>query len=120
MLKSFLRKLFFAPLLFASPSMAQNTQTLPRQSKEDAAKADAIDSLKPVAKAKRLKDVDPALWVVKDKDTTIYLFGTVHILKPGLGWYDGAVKDAFEKSDTLMLELVQPPANEAQALFAKK
>ncbi len=26
-------------------------------------------------------DADPALWVVKDKDTTIYLFGTIHVLK---------------------------------------
>ena len=54
------------------------------------------------------KDADPALWVVKDDDTTIYLFGTVHVLKPGLSWFDEAVKDAFDKSDTLMLEMVLP------------
>lgn len=51
---------------------------------------------------------DPALWVVKDEDTTIYLFGTVHVLKPGLSWFDEAVKDAFDKSDQLMLEMVMP------------
>lgn len=61
-------------------------------------------------------DADPALWVVKDDDTTIYLFGTVHVLKPGLGWFDEAVKDAFDKSDQLMLELVMP---EDQAAVAK-
>lgn len=54
------------------------------------------------------KDADPALWVVKDDDTTIYLFGTVHVLKPGLSWFDEAVKEAFDKSDTLMLEMVLP------------
>lgn len=54
------------------------------------------------------KDADPALWVVKDDDTTIYLFGTVHVLKPGLSWFDEAVKDAFDKSDALMLEMVLP------------
>ena len=64
-------------------------------------------------------DVDPALWVVKDADTTIYLFGTVHILKPGMGWFDEAVKDAFDKSDRLVLEMVEPGAGEAQQLFAK-
>jgi uncharacterized protein len=64
-------------------------------------------------------DVDPALWVVKDADTTIYMFGTVHILKPGMGWFDEAVKDAFEKSDRLVLEMVEPGAGEAQQLFAK-
>ena len=60
-------------------------------------------------------DADPALWVVKDEDTTIYLFGTVHVLKPGLSWFDEAVKDAFDKSDQLMLEMVMP---EDQAALA--
>ncbi len=64
-------------------------------------------------------DVDPALWVVKDADTTIYLFGTVHILKPGLGWFDEAVKDAFDKSDQLVLEMVEPDMATSQELFVK-
>lgn len=51
-------------------------------------------------------DADPALWVVKDRDTTIYLFGTVHILKPGLSWFDEAVKTAFDASDQVVLEVV--------------
>ncbi len=66
-----------------------------------------------------IKDVDPALWVVKDEDTTVYLFGSVHILKPGLGWFDDGVKTAFDSSDHLVLELVEPPAAEVQALFGK-
>lgn len=53
-------------------------------------------------------DPDPALWVLKDKDTTIYLFGTVHILKPGLSWFDEAVKDAFDESEELVIEMIQP------------
>ena len=61
-------------------------------------------------------DADPALWVVKDDDTTIYLFGTVHVLKPGLSWFDEAVKTAFDKSDEMMLEIVMP---EDQAAVAK-
>jgi uncharacterized protein len=54
------------------------------------------------------EDADPALWVVKDADTTIYLFGTVHMLRPGLSWFDEAVKDAFEKSDMLKIEVTLP------------
>lgn len=50
----------------------------------------------------------PALWVIKDEDTKIYLFGTVHILKPGLNWFDSAVKDAFDESDELVVEMIQP------------
>ena len=53
-------------------------------------------------------DPDPALWVLKDDDTTIYLFGTVHILKPGLSWFDEAVKDAFDDSDELVTEMLEP------------
>ena len=54
------------------------------------------------------QDADPALWVVKDKDTIIYLFGTIHVLKPGLTWFDEAVKTAFDRSQELKLELVMP------------
>lgn len=61
-----------------------------------------------VASAAATVDAKPALWAVKDEDTTIYLFGTVHVLKPGLSWFDEAVKDAFDKSDQLMLEVVLP------------
>jgi uncharacterized protein YbaP (TraB family) len=68
------------------------------------------------APAPKAADADPALWVVKDADTTIYLFGTVHALKPGLSWFDEAVKQAFDKSDSLVLELVLPPDSELQAL----
>ena len=57
---------------------------------------------------------DPALWVVKDKDTTIYLFGTVHALKPHLGWFDSAVKTAFDASGQLVLEIPLPDPAEAQ------
>jgi uncharacterized protein YbaP (TraB family) len=64
-------------------------------------------------------DADPALWVVKDADTTIYLFGTVHMLKPGLSWFDEGVKSAFDASDELVLELVMPPPAEMQALVSE-
>lgn len=72
----------------------------------------------PVA-ATATTDADPALWVVKDEDTTIYLFGTVHVLKPGLSWFDETVKTAFDKSDQLMLELVLPedPAEMAKVMI---
>ena len=52
-------------------------------------------------------DADPALWVVRDADTTIYLFGTIHVLKPGLTWFDEAVRAAFDRSDEVKLEIVE-------------
>jgi uncharacterized protein YbaP (TraB family) len=97
-------------LLYAAPVAAQSAAT------EAPATVEALD---PVKAPLPLTDVDPALWVVKDADTTVYLFGTVHILKPGLGWFDEGVKEAFDRSDRLVLELVEPPAAESQALFGK-
>lgn len=50
-------------------------------------------------------NADPALWVVKDADTTIYLFGTVHILKDNIKWFDGGVKAAYDASSEIVFEL---------------
>jgi uncharacterized protein len=110
-LKSLLAATATCALAWGAPVAAQNAPT------EAPASVEALDPVKVTAAA--IKDVDPALWVVKDEDTTIYLFGSVHILKPGLGWFDDGVKAAFETSDQLMLELVEPPVAEAQALFGK-
>lgn len=62
---------------------------------------------------------DPALWVVKDKDTTIYLMGTVHVLKPGTVWLDGGVKKAYDASSEIVLELIQPEPAVARAAIGK-
>lgn len=75
--------------------------------------------LAPAAYAQAVKDADPALWVVKDADTTIYLFGTVHVLKPGLSWFDEGVKAAFDKSDELVLEMLEPDTATMQGLIMK-
>lgn len=56
---------------------------------------------------------DPPLWVVRDADTTLYLFGSVHWLKPNLGWFDDEVRTAFDAADTLVLET--PPVEPAEA-----
>jgi len=61
------------------------------------------------APATQMKDADPALWVVKDADTTIYLFGTIHVLPAGLSWFDEAVKTAFDASGELVTEIGDMP-----------
>ena len=75
----------------------------------------------PARHAPRAKpDADPALWVVRDADTTIYLFGTIHVLKPGLTWFDEAVRQAFDRSDELKLEIVEADAPTMAALVQAK
>ena len=74
----------------------------------------------PATTSTATRDADPALWVVRDADTTIYLFGTVHVLAPGLSWFDEAVKAAFERSDTLVLDMVEPDAATLQKITLAK
>ena len=50
----------------------------------------------------------PALWVVQDRDTTIFLFGTFHALDSQLGWFNRSVRAAFDASDQLVLETLVP------------
>jgi uncharacterized protein len=58
-------------------------------------------------------NADPALWVIKDADTTIYLFGTVHILKDNIKWFDGGVKAAYDASSEVVLEAdISDPASQ--------
>ena len=62
----------------------------------------------------------PALWKVADEDTTIYLFGTVHILPAGLDWFTGEVADAFARSGELVTEIAGNDPVEMQALVMDK
>ena len=47
----------------------------------------------------------PALWTLSDDDTTVYLFGTVHLLRPGVDWRSEAFDAALNASDTIVLEV---------------
>ncbi|HEX6603254.1 MAG TPA: TraB/GumN family protein [Sphingomicrobium sp.] len=50
----------------------------------------------------------PAMFVVRDNDTTIYIFGTFHALDGRGEWFKDKVRDAFENSGELVLETVIP------------
>ena len=51
---------------------------------------------------------EPAIFVVRDADTTVYLFGTFHALDGDPKWFDRGVRDAFEQSNELVLETLLP------------
>jgi len=55
----------------------------------------------------------PALWKVADEDTTIYLFGTVHVLPKELEWYDATIATALKGSDMIVTEIKMDKASEA-------
>jgi uncharacterized protein YbaP (TraB family) len=50
----------------------------------------------------------PALWEIRDADTTIYLFGTFHTLDSRTVWFDAEVRRAFDSSGELVLETLVP------------
>jgi uncharacterized protein YbaP (TraB family) len=47
---------------------------------------------------------DPAMWVVRDADSTLYLLGTSHMVKPGTAWRSDKLDAAFAASEDVWLE----------------
>ena len=65
-----------------------------------------------------LAQAKPALWEVSDPDTTIYLFGTIHLLPANYSWKTRAIDRAIARSDQLYVETLVDQAN-PQALAAE-
>lgn len=63
---------------------------------------------------------EPALWVVKDADSTVYLFGTVHVLRPDVVWNTPAVRAAMADSRELWLEIADVDDPAAMAPLVQK
>ncbi|HEY2658873.1 MAG TPA: TraB/GumN family protein [Caulobacteraceae bacterium] len=59
----------------------------------------------------------PPMWVVRSHGATIVLFGSVHLLPPGLDWQPPALKDAIAKADDLWFEI---PLDDASSLTATR
>jgi uncharacterized protein YbaP (TraB family) len=70
-----------------------------------AAEAPAQTAPAPIARA---TGDGPALWVVRDADSTVYLYGTIHMLKPGTAWGSDKVDAAFDSASELWLEVTNP------------
>src|SRR5690606_5646768 len=47
-------------------------------------------------------DPDPAIWLIEDEDTRIYLFGTVHVLPEGFRWRSPRLDAIVEEADALV------------------
>ena len=55
----------------------------------------------------------PALWAVKDADSTVYMLGTVHLLRPETEWQSEKLDAAMAEAKELWLEL---PTTDAAAM----
>jgi uncharacterized protein YbaP (TraB family) len=56
----------------------------------------------------------PALWKISGAGTTLYVFGSVHVLKPGTSWLDDDLRQKISSATEIYLEV--SPA-EQQELF---
>ena len=61
----------------------------------------------------------PALWVVQDADTTIYLFGTVHLLPHDTDWHFPALDQALAHSQALYVEITDDDQANMTALVLR-
>lgn len=61
---------------------------------------------------------EPPVWIVRDADSTIVLFGSVHVLPADLDWRPDALDAALATADDLWFETPVDGANAAEASAA--
>ncbi|WP_019960343.1 TraB/GumN family protein [Woodsholea maritima] len=49
-------------------------------------------------------DAHPALWSISDEDSTVYFFGSFHLLPEGVEWKSAAYEAAFADAETIIFE----------------
>jgi uncharacterized protein len=54
------------------------------------------------------------MWVVKDKDSELVLFGSIHVLPPGLDWITPKLRQELQDADDIWFELPIDPQSEAE------
>lgn len=62
----------------------------------------------------RAAEAQPPVWVVKDGDSEMAIFGSVHLLPPGLAWRPMALDAALRGAEDLWFELPVGPAAEQE------
>ena len=60
-------------------------------------------------------NADPAIWTIRNGESTVYLFGSVHLLKPGTAWRTPELDSILDRADHLMLEVDMARNSQATA-----
>ena len=64
----------------------------------------------PAFAASEPAEIAPAMWKVADEDTTVYILGTFHVVRPGMEWRTPLIEEAIGASEELILEVSFDPA----------
>ena len=59
----------------------------------------------------------PAMWTLKDEDTTLHILGTVHLLRPDLEWRTPEIGAAIAAADTVVFEADTTSADAGRELM---
>jgi len=60
----------------------------------------------------------PPVWIVRDADSELVIFGSVHLLPAGLDWRPPALAEAVKSADDVWFELPIDASTEAQSMQA--
>jgi uncharacterized protein YbaP (TraB family) len=90
---------------------------LPAPAAVEAKPPEAAPDKAPAKRAPAAQDYTPrpALWLLSDEDTKIYLFGTIHMLPPGFKWRSPALDQVAKDADELVVETVADSGLEDEA-----
>jgi uncharacterized protein YbaP (TraB family) len=75
----------------------------------------ANDSVSDRVQDARARNDGPAIWIAKDIDSTLYIYGTVHLLPDDLVWQREDMRQAFDTAGTLFFEVDTSPAGRIDA-----
>lgn len=56
----------------------------------------------------------PALWRAHDRDSEVFIFGGVHVLKPGTPWFDDDLAARFAAAERIYMEVSPADRSETQ------
>lgn len=92
------------PPRIAYPPLPVDTRLAPLRSPAPSRSVGSTPPPPPVPQNYRPR---PAIWQIGDRDTTIYLFGTMHVLPPGFQWRSPTLERVVSQAATLIVESVE-------------
>lgn len=102
-------RFFFSVLALLAAAAPISSPASAGSEADSPAKASGQSRKPSAARAAAAPAPRPAIWLLADEDTRIYLFGTVHVLPPGFRWRSPALDRIVAEADELVVETYDAP-----------